>query len=135
MLTADKRGKVIDFGLSHKVTEEIKRVSTSSSANYGTAAYRPPERIADMPAALRPKADVFSFGVVALEAWSLQPGMEHFGNAVGAARKCPPPPSAKLTKAQNDLVQRCCQPNPVDRPTMTWVRSTSTSTLAASCMI
>lgn len=102
LLTANKRIKVCDFGLSRETprnVEERRRLSFC-----GTDAYMAPEIVLGMP--FDTSVDIFSFGIILLElifgvvgdapgkrAGGVRGGYEHCGNFIN---QYPPPPNTFL---------------------------------------
>jgi DNA-binding NtrC family response regulator len=111
--------KVLDFGMVGQKSDPDETRLTVQGAIYGTPEFMAPELALDSHA-LDARADMYSLGVTA---WVLLTGKRLFtGDSIQVLMRHinePPPPLADLCDAPeklSELVLRCLEKQPVDRP-------------------
>jgi len=127
MITADRRVKVLDFGLAKLLdhsdnaaaTTELADAATTPGALLGTAAYMSPEQACGRPVDLR--TDQFSLGIVIYE---MLTGHHPFGRpstvqTLSALIESEPEPihvlAPRTPEALALVVDRCLAKDPIDR--------------------
>ena len=116
MVRRDGTVKVTDFGIA-RLAEGPRPDEQTTGLVVGTAAYLSPEQAAGRP--VSPASDVYALGVVAYECLT---GQRPFTGATPAdvARQHlhdePPPLPASVPPGVVDLVERCLEKDPADRP-------------------
>ena len=106
--------KLTDFGIAHGMDDARK---TSPGIAVGTAAYMAPEQVRS--AELTPAVDVYSLGLVLLEALTGEPAYPVTGHVQTALRRLAAPPEipARLGPGWVRLLAWMTRSDPADRPT------------------
>ena len=114
MVTDDGRIKLLDFGLATLLAS-----AQSQPSQAGPSVYMSPEQLEDPHRSPNPRSEIFSFGVILHQMIS---GRHPFhrrrrDEMLAAIRtKHPRPLPPKAPAALADIVHRCLQRNPEDRP-------------------
>src|SRR3954452_5066860 len=117
LLAHDGRARLLDFGISHALTDEIEldQALTGAGLAIGTLPYMAPEQIAGQPALAA--TDIFALGVVLYE---MLARMRPFGGAtpvaLAAEQRNPPPRIADAPEPLVDLALRAMAFDPGARP-------------------
>ena len=115
MITPDRHGKIMDFGIAHVVGSEL----TSAEDVLGSPYYMAPEQLSKGP--IGPHTDLFAFAVVL---YRMLTGVLPFTGESFAAiahailHESPAAPelfSAQIPKALSQIVLRCLEKSPEDR--------------------
>ncbi len=114
MVTAERRGKIMDFGIAHVMGSEL-----TGGDLFGSPYYMAPEQLAKGP--ITERTDLFSFGVVL---YRMLTGVFPFtGDSFAAVAHAilhekPVPPErldSRIPKAISELVLRCLEKSPEKR--------------------
>jgi serine/threonine-protein kinase len=114
MITEQGRAKLTDFGIS-RLAESPSHTATGNVL--GTPQYMSPEQLRGEP--VTPASDVYSLGIVAYEMLTGHPpfsGDTPIVVALAQLHDLPPPLPESVPASIADLVGRCLNKAPVDRP-------------------
>ena len=116
------RAVISDFGLARALVDSSMKVSLSHTGHVmGTPDYMAPEQL--LGRAVTPSSDLYSLGLVMYEMLTGRkafPGGQRVENAVQRIVEKPTPPSAhsaEISVVWNDVILRCLEREPADRPT------------------
>ena len=117
LIGEDGRARLLDFGISHEVTDEIAmdQALTGAGLAIGTLPYMAPEQLAGEPTG--PPTDVFALGVVLYEMLARErPFKATTPVALSVEQRTLPPRIAGAPEPLNDLALHALAIDPLARP-------------------